>query len=812
MILVDLESGFSVVVFIFAQNFSFIFQNIYNKTKMKRISYVVVAGLLCSGLVFSQNLLPYQHAGLSVKERTEDLINRMTLEEKVGQLICPLGWEMYDKQGNQANYSDKFKTIIEQQHAGMFWATFRADPWTKKTIENGLTPELAAKAANALQRYMKENTRLGIPVFLAEEAPHGHMAIGTTVFPTGIGQAATWNPSLLETMGQIIAKEIRLQGGHISYGPVMDISRDPRWSRVEESYGEDPVLTAKSGAAIVKGLGGGILKNEYSTIATLKHFIAYGIPEGGHNGGAAAVGERELREVFLPPFKAAIDAGALSVMSAYNSIDGVPCTASKFLFTDILHEEWNFNGFSVSDLGSIEGIRGSHRVAKTNKQAAILAMKAGLDVDLGGKAYIDLIEAVKEGEIDERLIDQAVARVLALKFAMGLFDNPYVDPAKAKDGVKTNEHIAVARRMAQELITLLENKNNVLPLKKNLKVAVIGPNADNSYNMLGDYTAPQDETSVITLRKGIENKIGSSNVIYVKGCAIRDTTNVEIKEAVAAARMSDVIVAVVGGSSARDFKTKYIETGAAVTTAESISDMESGEGFDRSTLELLGKQPDLLRSLKATGKPLIVLYIQGRPLRMNWASEHADALLCAWYPGQEGGNAIADVLFGDYNPAGRLPISVARTVGQLPVHYNKRNPVGRNYVETNSEPLYTFGYGKSYTTFEYKNLNISKKGNQTYDVSVSITNTGTVDGDEVVQLYLRNHYASVSQPNKQLTHFDRIHLKKGETKTVTFTLNSEDFSVINMDMKQAVEPNSTFTVMIGSSSNDIRQQEVIEIE
>lgn len=780
---------------------------------MKKITILqtLILCFTCSNVIFAQNQLPYRNPALSVKERTDDLIGRMTLEEKVGQLLCPLGWEMYDKQGSQISYSTKYEELINQKHAGMLWATFRADPWTKKTLENGLTPELAAHAANALQRYIKENTRLGIPIFLAEEAPHGHMAIGTTVFPTGIGQAATWNPALLEKMGEVTAKEVRLQGGHISYGPVLDLSRDHRWSRVEESYGEDPVLTARSGAAIVKGLGGGNLQKEYSTIATLKHFIAYGIPEGGHNGNASSVGERELREVFLPPFKTTIDAGALSVMSAYNSIDGIPCTSNKFLFTDILHGEWQFKGFSVSDLGSIEGIMGSHRVARSYKQAAVLAMQAGLDVDLGSNAYIHLTEAVKQGELDEEIINQAVARVLSLKFEMGLFDNPYVDPAKARNGVKTKEHIAIARQLAQESVTLLENKNNVLPLKKNTKVAVIGPNADNPYNMLGDYTAPQDESSIITVRKGIENKIGSQNITYVKGCAIRDTNQLEIDQAIAAARKSDVIVAVVGGSSARDFKTKYIETGAAVATNENISDMESGEGFDRSTLDLLGKQTDLLQALKATGKPLIVIYIQGRPLNMNWASEHAGALLCAWYPGQEGGNAIADVLFGDYNPAGRLPISVARSVGQLPVHYNKRNPVGHNYVEISSEPLYTFGYGKSYTTFEYNDLQINKKDQNQYDVTVSVTNTGAYDGDEVVQLYLRNHFASVSQPNKQLKHFERIHLKKGESKTVSFTLTDEDFSVINMEMKRVVEPNSTFTVMIGSSSDDIRQKQDIEL-
>lgn len=767
--------------------------------------------VLFSQTGYSQTVPDYKNSSLSAEERARDLIGRMTTEEKVGQLLCPLGWEMYEKQGNSVTHSKKFEEIIKEKQIGMLWATYRADPWTQKTLENGLNPEMAAVAGNALQKYIIENTRLGIPIFLAEEAPHGHMAIGTTVFPTGIGQAATWNPALLEKMAEVSAKEVRLQGGHISYGPVLDLSRDHRWSRVEESYGEDPVLMAQSAAGIVKGLGGGDLSKEYSTIATLKHFVAYGIPEGGHNGSAASVGERELRESFLPPFKAAIDAGALSVMTAYNSIDGIPCTSSKFLLTDILRDEWKFDGFTVSDLGSIEGIKGSHRVAGDHKQASELAVNAGLDVDLGGSAYFNLINSVREGIISEKKIDEAVYRVLVLKFKMGLFENPYVDPKKAANGVKAAEHIALARKVAQESIVLLENKNNILPLSKNSKIAVIGPNADNCYNMLGDYTAPQDEDKIVTVLKGIKEKTGARNVEYVKGCSIRDTTNLSIDKAVSVAKNSDIIIAVVGGSSARDFKTKYIETGAAVATNESISDMESGEGFDRSTLTLLGKQQELLEALKKTGKPLVVVYIQGRPLNMNWASENADALLSAWYPGQEGGGAVADVIFGDYNPAGRLPISVARSVGQLPVHYNKRNPMGHNYVEVSSEPLYVFGYGKSYSEFDYKNLEIQKTGNNTYNVSVSITNTGNYNGDEVVQLYLRNRYASVSQPNKQLKHFERIHLNKGETKTVSFNLTENDLSIIDHNMKKTVEPGSTFSVMIGSSSKNIKLEDTITL-
>ncbi|MDR2913971.1 MAG: glycoside hydrolase family 3 C-terminal domain-containing protein [Tannerella sp.] len=775
----------------------------------KTVVFIFFSLLIGGNLVFSQEKPAYKNPALSVDARVQDLINRMTLEEKVGQLLCPLGWEMYDKKGGDVSHSAKFEETVKEKNIGMLWATFRADPWTQKTIENGLNPEMAAKAGNALQKYIIENTRLGIPIFLAEEAPHGHMAIGTTVFPTGIGQASAWNPDLLEQMAGAVGEELRLQGGHISYGPVLDLSRDHRWSRVEESYGEDPVLMGACAAAIVKGFGAGDLSREYSTVSTLKHFVAYGIPEGGHNGSAASVGERELREVFFPPFNAAIDAGALSVMSGYNSIDGIPCTSSHFLLTDVLRTEWGFRGFTVSDLGSIEGIRGSHRIAQNHRIAAELAVKAGLDVDLGGNAYVNLIESVKKGEVKEEVINIAVSRVLTLKFEMGLFENPYVNPEKAKKGVRTKDHVALARKTAQESVVLLENKNNLLPLGKNLKIAVIGPNADNVYNMLGDYTAPQEESNVVTVLEGIREKIGSQNALYAKGCYIRDTLNLNIEEAVANAKKSDVIVAVMGGSSARDFRTKYIETGAAVTSEEHISDMESGEGFDRATLDLLGKQMDLLKALKNTGKPLVVIYIQGRPLNMNWASENADALLTAWYPGQEGGSAIADILFGDYNPAGRLPISVARSVGQLPVHYNKRNPMGHNYVEVSSEPLYVFGYGKSYTDFEYGDLRLEKIADHTYSASVSVTNTGKYDGDEVVQLYVRNHFASVSQPNKQLRYFKRVHIKTGETKTLSFTLTESDFSIINAEMKRVVEPGSTFTIMVGNSSNSIKSEKVI---
>ena len=781
---------------------------------IKRLYILVIVQMVCTlGFTQSPPSLPaYKDPSFSIDVRLSDLLSRMTLEEKVGQLLCPLGWEMYEIHGNEVCPSGKFKQLIKERNVGMLWATYRADPWTKKTLANGLNPEMAAKAGNALQKYVMENTRLGIPMFLAEEAPHGHMAIGATVFPTGIGMAATWSPELVKEVGQVIAKEIRSQGGHISYGPVLDLTRDPRWSRVEETFGEDPVLSGILGASMVDGLGGGNLSQKYATIATLKHFLAYAVPEGGQNGNYASVGIRDLHQNFLPPFRKAIDAGALSVMTSYNSIDGIPCTSNHYLLTQLLRNEWKFRGFVVSDLYSIEGIHESHFVAPTKENAAIQSVMAGVDVDLGGDAYTNLCHAVQSGQMDKAVIDTAVCRVLRMKFEMGLFEHPYVDPKIAAKTVRRKEHIELARKIAQSSITLLKNENSILPLSKMInKVAVIGPNADNRYNMLGDYTAPQEDSNVKTVLDGIITKLSPSRVEYVRGCAIRDTTVNEIEQAIEAARRSEVVIVVVGGSSARDFKTSYKETGAAVAEEGSVNDMECGEGFDRASLSLLGRQQELLESLQKTGKPLIVVYIEGRPLEKNWASEYADALLTAYYPGQEGGNAIADVLFGDYNPSGRLPISVPRSVGQIPVYYNKKAPRNHDYVEVSSSPLYSFGYGMSYTTFEYSDLQVVQKSARCFEVSFKVKNTGKYDGEEVSQLYMRDEYASVVQPMKQLKHFERFHLKKGEEKKVTFVLTEEDFFLVNYTLKKVVE-SGTFQVMIGSSSDDIRLEKSISVE
>ena len=751
----------------------------------------------------------YKNPELPVQDRVEDLLDRMTVEEKLGQLLCPLGWPMYEKTENSVGISDEYRKFVDEQHGGMLWATFRADPWTRKTLENGLNPQLAAEAYNALQRYAIDSTRLGIPIILAEEAPHGHMAIGATVFPTSIGLASTWDKELLSEVGRTIARELRAQGGHIGYGPVIDLAREPRWSRVEETYGEDTYLTSEMAAAMVRGTGPKHNGWDKGVISTLKHFVAYGIPEGGHNGNPSNVGERDLHENFLPAFKSAIDAGALSVMTSYNSIDGVPSTGNPELLRDLLKEEWGFDGFVVSDLVSIDGLHSDHHIAKDKEDAGIIAINAGVDVDLGANCFALLKEAVENGKVSDKVLDEAVGRVLRLKFELGLFDNPYVDPQAAAAEVRKAENIEVAHQAARKGVVLLEN-NGILPLRKDMKVAVIGPNADNMYNQLGDYTAPQPRENIRTVLDGIKAKIGEKNVTYVKGCAIRDTRSDNIAEAVQAARKADVAVVVVGGSSARDFKTTYKETGAAVADKNSISDMEAGEGFDRASLELLGLQNELLAAVKKTGTPVVVVYIEGRPLDKRWASENADALLTQFYPGQQGGEGLADVLFGDYNPAGRLPVSVPYDAGQIPVYYNKKFPKGHDYVEMPSDALYPFGYGLSYTTFEYSGLSLENLGGNRVKVGVDVKNTGNFDGEEVVQVYVTDLVASTVRPRKQLRAFERVAVAKGETVRVEMVLEEPAFIVYDRNMNPVVEPGE-FTIAVGASSSDIKLQENITL-
>ncbi|PRD54312.1 glycoside hydrolase family 3 N-terminal domain-containing protein [Sphingobacterium gobiense] len=784
-----------------------------------KLKYILLSGLICLGTALHAQVLPYKNSQLPIEDRVQDLIGRMTVEEKVGQLSKLLGWEMYVKDAAGIRVSDKLKDAVKKQHIGLLWATLRADPWTQKTLENGLSPEEAARATNAIQRYMVDSTRLGIPLLLSEEAPHGHMAIGATVFPTAIGQASTWNPDLIAQMARVIATETYAVGGKNGYGPVLDLARDPRWSRTEESYGEDPYLVGQMGKAMVKGFQGDVAGAEEKIIATLKHFVAYGVPEGGHNGGSVSVGERALLQSFLPPFEQAVKAGAGSIMTAYNSVDGVPCSSNPWLLDEILRQQWGFKGFVVSDLLSISGLTGSHATAEDAVDAAKQSIEAGLDVDLSGSGFGDnLLKAVKSGQVDMQYVDRAVARLLYQKFALGLFERPYVDEHLVVQKVATSEHTAMARQVAREAIVLLKNESNLLPLSKTLsRIAVIGPNAHNIYNQLGDYTAPQPEEKIKTVLEGVRAAVSTNTYVdYVKGCAIRDTSATDVASAVKAAELADVAIVVLGGSSARDFKTSYQATGAANvdSAAPSISDMESGEGFDRATLDLLGDQLPLLQAIVATGKPVVLVTIMGRPLILNWAAEHVPAIVNAWYPGQEGGIAIANVLFGDYNPAGRLPISVARSVGQLPVYYNHLKPKHHDYVEIDAKPLYAFGYGLSYTEFAYGNLQVAViEGDDDFRCSIrfDVKNVGDRDGEEVAQIYVMDEVSSVVTPVKQLKRFSRQSIKKGDTQSFIFELTKEDLKLWGAGRKWKTEK-GRFKVLVGPASDNTPLTGMFELE
>ena len=773
-----------------------------------------VIGLMLAVSLYSRHavgqqpvpIAPYLDPHQPIEKRVSDLLSRMTLEEKVGQLEGVNGWTLYKRLRDKVDVSDEFKQIMSATEPGLLYGFERADPYTKVTLATGLSPVEAAEATNTLQRYAMAHSRLHIPLLLAEECPHGHMAIGATVFPTSIGQSSTWDPDLIQEMAASIAQETRAAGANLCYGPILDIAHEPRWSRVEETYGEDSFLTSQLGAAFVRGLQGDDLNRADTVAATLKHFAAYGEPEGGHNGGAAHVGSRELQSVLLPAFKAGIDAGASSIMTSYNAIDGIPSTSNHWLLTDLLRDQWKFQGFVTSDLFAIDGLYEGQHVAATIEKAAALAINAGVDSDLGAHAYPHLIEAVNKGDVSTHQLDQAVSRILRLKFKLGLFDKDYLlEQEPGKKAVFT-EHKDLAKRVALESMVLLQNKDNVLPLRKDIdSIAVIGPNADSVYNQLGDYTAPQPDGKVTTVLRGIQRAVGAATVVrYARGSSIRGTAADGFAEALDAVRKSSVAVVVLGGSSARDFDTLFSATGAArPAMSANGSDMESGEGFDRSTLDLAGVQLKLLQEVVAIGKPVILVLIEGRPLDLTWPSMHVPAILNAWYPGEAGGSAIADVLFGNHNPGGRLSISVPRSVGQLPVYYgDKRN----DYMDSSGAPLFPFGYGLSYSSFNYANLAavVHASSEPSVNVTLNIQNTSSRAGDEVVQLYLHPLVSSVIVPAKALRGFQRIHLAAGETRTVRFKLKSDDLAIVNSTGHWMVEAGS-FEIMVGSSSEDIRQ-------
>jgi beta-glucosidase len=672
-----------------------------------------------------------------------------------------------------------------------------------------------AEYTNRVQKWMRDNTRLGIPVIFHDECLHGHVAPKATSYPQAIALASTWDPSLLHEVFTATAAEARARGVQQCLAPVLDLARDPRWGRTEETYGEDPYLVSRLGVAAItgyQGTGPGIDKAH--VMATAKHFAVHGQPEGGTNVGPANYSERTIREYWLKPFEAAVkEAHVATVMPSYNEIDGIPSHSNKHLLLDILRQEWGFQGLITSDYFGPTELRTVHHIVATEEEAGRLAFESGVDVELPfNQAYGSLIDQVKAGKVSEAAVDLSVSRVLTAKFMAGLFDDPYVSADYAEKITNNAEHQQLALKAAHEAIILLKNQDNLLPLAKNKykRIAVIGPNAAELH--LGGYSnQPGRGVSVL---QAVKTKVGASaEVLYALGCKITESNpdwdadkvvvgdpalNAKrIEEAAKVAATADVVVLALGGNEQ--------------TSREAWAVSHPG---DRDNLDLLGNQDDLVKAVLATGKPTIVFLQHGRPNSINYIAEHVPAILDGWYLGQEGGTAIADVLFGDYNPAGRLPITVPRSTGQLPDYYYQKPSAKREYLGSTVLPLFPFGWGLSYSTFKYSNLratpdSIGPQGSAT--VSVDVTNSGAVRGDEVVQLYIRDEVSSVTRPVKELRGFRRITLNPGETKTVEFTLGPDELSFLNRDMHRVVEP-GTFTIMVGGNSIDLTTTKLTVVE
>lgn len=753
---------------------------------------------------------PYKNSDLPAAKRVKDLLSRMTLEEKAAQMMCV--WQkkaetLVDADGN----FDLHKARKAFKHGRGIGQVGRPSDAGK-----GKDARSMAELTNAIQKFFIDNSRLGIPVIFHEECLHGHAAVDATSFPQPIALGATFDTDLVESLFAMTAEEARLRGTHQALTPVVDVARDPRWGRVEETYGEDPYLVSRLGIAAVRGFqGDATFGDKKRVIATLKHFAAHGQPESGMNCAPVNVSMRVLRETFLFTFKEALDkSGAISVMASYNEIDGVPSHASKWLLRDVLRKEWGFAGFVVSDyyaiweLGYRPDTHG-HFVAKDKKESCALAVRAGVNIELPEPdCYLHLVELVRSGVLKESELDDLVAPMLFWKFQMGLFDDPYVDPEEAERVVGSEANRKLAFEAAQKSITLLKNENDLLPLDLNeLKsIAVIGPNANRS--LLGGYSGTPKHN--VTVLDGIKAKVGDGvKVLYSAGCKITiggswnqdevlpgdpDEDRKMIAEATKVARKADIIVLAIGGNEQ--------------TSREAWSLNHLG---DRTSLDLIGRQEELVKAMVATGKPVIVFLFNGRPLSINYVSRNVPAIFECWYLGQETGSAIAGVLFGGTNPSGKLPITIPRSAGHLPAFYNYKPSARRGYLFDEVSPLYHFGYGLSYTTFAIENVRLAKKRisrDGATRVLADVTNTGKRDGAEVVQMYIRDLVSSVTRPIKELKGFERVALRAGETKTVAFDIRPESLAFYDVNMKYTVEPGQ-FEIMVGNSSRDSDLQKVV---
>jgi len=708
----------------------------------------------------------------------DSLTKIMTLEEKIGQLtIMSTDWE---KTGPTIN--ENYKNLIKEGKVG--------------NIFNAYT----VKFTKELQQLAVENTRLGIPLLFGYDVIHGHR----TIFPISLGESASWDLKAIENSARIAATEASAEGIHWTFAPMVDISRDARWGRVSEGAGEDVYLGSEIAKARVRGFQGDDLFATNTILACAKHYAAYGAPIAGRDYNTVDMSERELRTTYLPPFKATVDAGVSTFMTAFNDINGVPATGNKYLLTDILRTEWGFEGFVVTDYASINELV-PHGVAKDKKEAAEIAMNAGVDMDMQASAYMNNLKTlIAEGKVTEKQVTTSVRRILALKYKLGLFSDPYryCDETREKELLMTPEHLEAARDMARKSSVLLKNSNQTLPISKDKVIALIGPLANDKYNIIGSWTAAGDRyTKPVTVLEGFKEKISNrANLLFTQGCEINSENTTDFQNAINIAKKADVVVMVMGES-----------------------ERMSGEAASRTNLDLPGNQKELLKAIKELGKPIVLILMNGRPLTLEWENENMDAILETWFPGTMGGYAIADLIFGDANPSGKLTMTFPRNVGQIPIYYNVKN-TGRpyelngpeqryrsRYLDVSNSPLYPFGYGLSYTTFKYSDFAVDKKSyafNEKINISVTVTNTGTFKGEEIVQLYTRDLVGSVTLPLKELKRFEKMMLKPSESKKVVFTLTSDDLAFYTKDMSFKAEAGE-FKLFVGTNSEQLLETSFI---
>lgn len=736
---------------------------------MKKLTSLLFVVMILSWFGFRPNEIQKSSEQI-IAQRVDSVLSLMTLEEKIGQLnqlSYGIGWGPTVK----VSVPNEYKELIKEGKIGSFLNAVGAE----------FTYELQKIAVN--------ESRLKIPLIFGLDVIHGFK----TTFPVPLGEAATWQPEIVEISAHYQAREAASAGIHWTFSPMVDIARDPRWGRIMEGSGEDTYLGSLMAAARVKGYQENL--SDLNIIACVKHYAGYGGAEGGRDYNTVDFSERTFRDIYLPPFKAAVDAGAHTLMASFNEIGGIPSSGSKYLLTDILREEWGFKGFVVSDWNSI-GEMINHGYASDLKHAGQLSLNAGLDMDMESRSYITYLKELEdEGKVDEDIIDESVKRILRIKFMLGLFDDPYKYSNKEREqkNIMTDEVRIAALEVAKRSFVLLKNEKNILPLKKSYKrIAVVGPLANSKTNPLGGWSAMGDSMDVISILEGMKNYVDKKiDIAYAEGCKIDDNSTAGFKNAISIAKKSDIVVLCLGEN--RDM---------------------SGEACSRSSLDLPGVQEALAKELKKTGKPIVVVLMNGRPLSIPWLNENVNGILEAWFPGVTAGEAIAKVLFGDYNPSGKLPATFPRTVGQVPIYYNHKN-TGRpgdlknhytsKYLDLPLTPLYPFGYGLSYTTFNLTDLNLSSNQLTKEDsiiVSIKVKNTGNYDGEEVVQLYIQDLVGSVTRPVKELKGFEKIMLKKGEQKTVQFVIHEKDLRFTAADMKFKSEPGN-FKVYVGNNSVDV---------